>query len=88
MTVGDVDFERQSVTVRPKKNNDMAEKTLKQILGTRGAKEAENKELKDVYEKAKKKIRELAMRAEATTEKGYARAEGIINWLDQTLKGR
>lgn len=43
--------------------------------------------LKDVYEKAKKEIKELAMKAESTTEEGYARAEGIINWLDQALKG-
>ncbi len=47
---------------------------------------AENKRLKEVYEKAKREIKKLAILAEDTTEKGLARAEGIINWLEQALE--
>lgn len=50
--------------------------------------QAEVERLKDVYEKAKKEIVALATRAAATTEEGYARAEGIIDWLEQALKGK
>jgi len=65
-----------------------AEIELVRIFNEHKQLQAKNERLKDVYEKAKKEIKELAMKAESTTEEGYARAEGIINWLEQALKGR